>query len=80
MWPYMCLCCGLCPHNSISNVVVSLTIHDNTKICVGDVCKNMKPLWQVVQIVRYAWILVVKDKSNRPAADSLRSVPQESWS
>ena len=35
MWLYMCLCCGfLYPHNSVSNVVVSVTIHDNiqTKI------------------------------------------------
>ena len=34
MWPYMCLCCGCLvhPHNSISNVVVSLTIHDNVHI------------------------------------------------
>ena len=30
MWPSMCLCCGcLCPHSSNSNVVVSVTIHDN---------------------------------------------------
>ena len=32
------------------------------------------------QIVRYAWVLVAKDKSNRPVADSIRSVLQESWS
>ena len=38
--------------------------------------------WEVsdVQIVRYTWVLVAKDKSNHPVADSLRSVPQESWS
>ena len=30
---YMCMCCGLfVPHNSISTVVVSLTIHDNQKL------------------------------------------------
>ena len=30
VWPYMCMCCGLfAPTQSISNVVVSLTIHDN---------------------------------------------------
>ena len=45
-----------------------------------DVAKNMKPLWKVVQIVREIWVLVAKDKSNHPAADSLRGVPQESWS
>ena len=45
----------------------------------------MKPLWKArgffhrtsrevsdVQIVRYTWVLVVKDKSNHPVADSLR--------
>ena len=46
MWPSMCMCCGLfAPHNSISNVVVSLTIHDNmyaTYTYVRDVSKNMK--------------------------------------
>ena len=53
--------------------------------------KNMKPLWKVqsffdrtswtvsdVQIVRYTWVLVARDKSNHPVADFLRSVPQES--
>ena len=91
MWPNMCLCCGLFVrlHNSNSNVAVSLTIHDDTE----DVCKNMKPLRKVkgffyrtsrkvshVQIVRYTWVLVANDTSNHPVADSLRSVPQESWS
>ena len=33
-----------------------------------------------VHIVRYTWVLVAKDKSNRLVLDSLRSVPQESWS
>ena len=33
-----------------------------------------------VQIVRETWVLVAKDKSNHPVADSLRSVLQESWS
>ena len=54
---------------------------------------NVKPLWEDkgffnrtsrkasdVQIVRYTWVVVAKDKSNHPVADSLRSVPQESWS
>ena len=58
-----------------------------------DVAKDMKPLWNVkgffnrtswqvsdVQIVRFTWVLVAKDKPNRPVTDSLRSVPQESWS
>ena len=38
--------------------------------------------WKVfdVRIVRYPWVLVAKDKSNHPVADSLHSVPQESWS
>ena len=40
----------------------------------------MKPWWKVVQIVRYTWVLVAKGKSNHPVADSLRGVPQESWS
>ena len=35
-----CAVACLCPHNSISNVVVSLTIHDNTKIFIGDVCNK----------------------------------------
>ena len=50
----------------------------------------MKPLWKVrgffnrtsskvsdVSIVRFTWVLVVKDKSNHLVVDSLRSVPQE---
>ena len=58
-----------------------------------DVVKNMKPLWKVkerinrtswkvsdVQIVRYSWAWVAKEKPNRPVADFFRSVPQESWS
>ena len=76
-----CACAVAClsPHNSISNVVVSVTIHDNVHI-YQRCCKNMIPLWKVVQIVRCTWVSVAKDKSNHPAADSLRSVPQESWS
>ena len=50
------------------------------KIFIRDVAKNMKPLWKVVQIVRYICVLVAKDKSKHKAADSLRGVPQESWS
>ena len=35
MWLYVCLCCGLLyPNNSISNVVVSVTIHDIIYICI----------------------------------------------
>ena len=33
-----------------------------------------------VQIVRYIWVWVAKDKSNHPVADSFRNLPQESWS
>ena len=41
--------CCLQPHNSISNVLVSLTMHDNIYIFIfiRDVAKNMKPLWKV---------------------------------
>ena len=37
-----CGCAVAClrPRNSISNVVVSLTIHDKTKIFFGDACKK----------------------------------------
>ena len=74
-----CAVACLCPQISNSNDVVSVTIHDNVHI--DQRCsKNMKPLWKVVQIVRYTWVLVANDKLNHPAADSLRSVPQESWS
>ena len=78
LWP-------VCAHTiPISNVVVSVTIHDDTGVYVyvykRDVAKNMKPLWKVAQIVCETWVLVAKDKSNHPAANSLRSVPQESWS
>ena len=47
-----CACTTACLHsrNSISNVVVSLTIHDDKniylEICIRDVAK-MKPLWKV---------------------------------
>ena len=86
-----CACAVAClhPHNSISNVVVSLTIHDDRYTFKR--CREMKPLWKVrgffdrtswkvsdVQTVRYTWVLVVKDKSNHPGTDSLRRVPQES--
>ena len=35
-------------------------------IFMRDVAKNMKPLWKVVQIVRYTAVLVAKDKSIHP--------------
>ena len=35
----------------------------------------MKPLWKVVHIVRYTWVLVAKDKPNHLTTDSLRIVP-----
>ena len=41
------------PHNSISNVVASVTIHDDMFICMyisknrRDVAKTWKPLWKV---------------------------------
>ena len=100
LWP-------LHPRNSISKVVVSLTIHDVIYIYIyiyilfskkivytyKGCGKNRKPLWKVngffnqtswkvsdVQIVGGTWVLVVKDKTNRGVADSLHSVPQESWS
>ena len=50
-----CACAVAClhPHNSISNVVVSLTIHDNTYIYIY-ICKrctkNMKLLRKVINI------------------------------
>ena len=61
----------LYPHNSISNVVASVTIHDNMYICVRDVRKKHQTVvegqrlffnrtsWKVsdVQIVRYTWVL-----------------------
>ena len=56
-----CAVACLCPRNSISNVVVSLMIHDNIYIYIYI---SMKPLWKVVQIVRYTWVWVAKDKSN----------------
>ena len=73
------------PHNSISNVVASVTIHDdmNKYIFIRDGCRKNKPLWKVkgfLQIARETWVLVTKDKSNHPVAASLRSVPQETWS
>ena len=40
----------------------------------------MKPLWKVVQIVRYTWVLVAKNKSNHPVADFIHSVPQDNSS
>ena len=66
-----CAVACLCPHNSISNVVASLTIHDDMNIFVQEMfTKKMKPLWKVegffnrkswkesdVQIVRETWVL-----------------------
>ena len=46
-----CAVAWLCPRNSISNVVASLTVHDNIYIYI-----SMKPLWKVSQIVRYTWV------------------------
>ena len=94
-----CACAVAClyPHNSISNVVASVTIHDDMYIFtyLEEMFekKKKKPLWKVrgffyrtswkvsdVQIVRYYWVSVAKDKSNHPVADSFRGVPQESCS
>ena len=58
----MCSCeCAvacLCPRNSISNVVASLTIHDDMFIFLKnrrDEAQNMKPLWKVVNIYMCAF-------------------------
>ena len=40
----------------------------------------MKPLWKVVQIVRYTWVLVAKDKIEPSGGWFPPSVAQESWS
>ena len=64
---YACAVACLHPHNSVSNVVVSLTIHDNMNIYIYisifkfiylliHVNESGKPLWSSdtdVQIVRY---------------------------
>ena len=63
---------------SLLSAIALVTIY--IYIYIRNVSKNMKPLWNVVQIVRETWVLVVKDKSNHPVADSLRSVPRDSWS
>ena len=83
-----CACAVAClhPHNSISNVVVSVTNHADMvkqKYIEKRCSKKMKPLWEVkgffnrtsrkvsdVQIFRYTWVLVAKDKSNHPVAVS----------
>ena len=81
--------------NVVVSVTIHNDMYICKCILKRDVCKkNMKPLWKVkgffertswkvsdVQIVRYLWaFLVVKDKSNHPVAESVRSLPQESWS
>ena len=43
-----CAVACLCPQNSNSNVVVSVTLHD-------DMQKNMKPLWKVINIYMCAY-------------------------
>ena len=54
----------LCPRNSISNVVVSLTIHDDMYkymyICLCKRClsTNMKPLWKVIDIYMCAFTYI----------------------
>ena len=62
--------------------MMARTIHDDTDECKykSEMLENMKPLCKTVQIVRYTWVLMARDKSNHLAAASLRSVPQESWS
>ena len=45
----MCMCCGLHTHSSLSNVVLSLIIHDN--IYIRDVAENMKPLWKAKRLL-----------------------------
>ena len=68
-----CACAVAClyPHNSISNVVASVAIHDNINIFTRDVCKKNKTIVEGrkllstkhhgkvsdVQIVRYCWVL-----------------------
>ena len=73
-------CCGVFDDsrklffkNSIYIYIYILHIYIYYQKC----SKNMKTLWKVVQVVRKTWVLVAKDKSNHPVADSLRSVPQE---
>ena len=72
---FACAVACLHPHDSISNVVVSLTIHDDTYIHAyfqEMFAKSMTPLWKVkdsvnrtsrkvshVQIVHYIWVLSV---------------------
>ena len=43
----------LCPRNSISNVVASVTTHDDIKKhkMEVDVAENMKPLWKVINYI-----------------------------
>ena len=50
-----CVVACLCPHNSISNVAVSLTIHDNFKRYERDVAKHMKLLRKVINIYMCAY-------------------------
>ena len=93
--PCACAEVCLCPHNSTSNVVAFVMIHDKMKIFLRDVCKkktrNHRGRSKAsltehhgtvsdVHIVRKTWVLVAKDKSNHPVADSFHTVPQESWS
>ena len=51
-----CAVACLCPRNSISNVVLLMTIHDIIKVFIHTknkckrCCKNMKLLWKVINI------------------------------
>ena len=61
---HTCECAVAClrPRNSISNVVASVTIHDDIYIYIyekiDDVAQNMKPLWKVVNIYMCAFTYI----------------------
>ena len=70
----------LCPHNSISNVVVSVTIHDATDVHV--LKKTVAKTWNHCgrSCKSFVTLGLRWRKTNRTIRRLIRSVPQESWS
>ena len=74
MWPSMCMCCRLFAPTQFHFECCGVFDDSRIYIFICRKCsKKHENLWKVVEIVRYNWVLVAKDKSNHPVAGSLLS-------